>query len=247
MDSESVRGSRKHVLDWVEHKDFPGQLSQLLRSTGATVHPMDEWMPKGYDNPTEARLERFGPQVLPLINWQILQDWWLVHKRRANTPNWDLASTCTIQGQQGLVLVEAKAHAQELKVEGKYLNPSASRNSQKNHERIGNAVSEASDALAKAIPGVSISRDTHYQLANRVAFSWKIASLGVPVVLVYLGFLGDMNISDVGEPFRDDNHWRQTIRAYMNEHVPESFIERWIDCGNASMQMIIRSLPVKQV
>jgi len=34
-----------------------------------------------------------------------------------------------------------------------------------------------------------LSRDSLYQLANRFAWAWKIASLGVPVALVYLGFI----------------------------------------------------------
>lgn len=33
-----------------------------------------------------------------------------------------------------------------------------------------------------------IERDSYYQLSNRFAWTWKLASLGVPVVLLYLGF-----------------------------------------------------------
>jgi len=243
----SLRGSRKHILDWVERSDFTSQLSQLIHSTGASIHAKDAWMPKGHGNPKEARLKQLGSQILPSVDWQSIQDWWLASKPRANTPNWDLASTCTIGGQQGLVLVEAKAHVQELKVEGKHLKLNASPNSRKNHERIGRAIKEAGHALGQIVSGTNISRDTHYQLANRVAFSWKIASLGVPVVLVYLGFLGDKNIADVGEPFRDSAHWQKEMRKYMNGCIPEEFTERWINCGKAGMQMVIRSLPVGQI
>ena len=35
---------------------------------------------------------------------------------------------------------------------------------------------------------VCISHESHYQLANRLAFACKITSLGIPTVLVYLGF-----------------------------------------------------------
>jgi hypothetical protein len=239
------RGSKKHILDWVECTDFTDQLSELLHPTDAVVQSTDTWMPKGYNNPNEARLEQFGPHILSTINWQTLQDWWFAYKPGANTPNWDLASTCTIQGRQGLVLVEAKSHAQELETAGKRLESTASINSRKNHDHIGQAIKQASDALGKVIPGINISLDTHYQLANRVAYSWKIASLGIPVVLVYLGFLGDKNISDVGKPFIDDNNWLQVMRTYRRDQIPEDFTERWIYCGKESMQMIIRSLPVK--
>lgn len=242
----AFRGSRKHILDWVECSDFVGQLSQLIRSTGAIVQATDVWMPRGYNDPEEARLEQHGSRILPTVNWQALQDWWLVCKPGANTPNWDLVSACALQGQKGLVLIEAKAHTQELKAEGKHIEPNASSNSHKNHDRIGQAIDEASNALSQVVEGINLSRDTHYQLANRIAFSWKIASLGIPVVLVYLGFIGDKDIADIGEPLEDDMHWQQVMRMYMSGHVPEGFTERWVDCGKAFMQMIIRSLSVNE-
>jgi crotonobetainyl-CoA:carnitine CoA-transferase CaiB-like acyl-CoA transferase len=34
------------------------------------------------------------------------------------------------------------------------------------------------------LPGWSLSVDSHYQICNRFAWAWKIASLGVPVVLI---------------------------------------------------------------
>lgn len=55
---------------------------------------------------------------------------------------------------------------------------------------------------------MTISRDSHYQFANRLGFAWKLASIGVPTVLVYLGFTGDDGIIDRGEPLRDADHWR---------------------------------------
>jgi len=233
---KECHGSRIHILRWVERPDFANQLSHLLCLTGATVLSTDVWMPKGFSNPAEPRLEQFDP--LPACVRQALQNWWLVHKCRANTPNWDLASTCTIQGQQGLVLIEGKAHVKELNE-----NDSCRATNKANLDRIGQAICEASQALAKEIPGVNISRDTHYQLANRVAFSWKIASLGIPVILVYLGFLGDK--SWPRDQFEDDRHWMHELRKYMDNHIPEDFISRWIDCGEEQIQMIIRSLPVE--
>jgi hypothetical protein len=116
---KNYRGSRKHVLDWVEDPEFPNQLTEMLVPTGAVVTPDDTWMPLSHEKPIEARIESFGPTALPdSIKWEILSDWWLIHKRGANTPNWDIASTCSINGQKGLVLVEAKANASELKADG---------------------------------------------------------------------------------------------------------------------------------
>ena len=53
------------------------------------------------------------------------------------TPNWDITSTCTVRGEPGLLLVEAKAHAVALDLRGKRLNRAASLNSQENHKQIG--------------------------------------------------------------------------------------------------------------
>ena len=58
-----------------------------------------------------------------------------------------------------------------------------------NHNQIGDAIQQANHGLEPLLPGWDLSRDSHYQLSNRFAWSWKIASMGVPVVLVYLGFL----------------------------------------------------------
>ena len=56
-------------------------------------------------------------------------------------------------------------------------------------------------------PDVRLDRDSHYQLANRLAFKWKLATLGIPVVLLY--FTGrDEGIADAGEPILDDAHWQ---------------------------------------
>ncbi|HUX02899.1 MAG: hypothetical protein WBD63_03145 [Phycisphaerae bacterium] len=83
---------------------------------------------------------------------------------------------------------------------GKRLRPGGSARSAENHERIGRAIAEAATALDRIVPGVRMSRDSHYQIANRVAYSWKLASMGVPVLLVFLGFTEDNGIADVGPP-----------------------------------------------
>ena len=147
-------------------------------------------------------------------------------------------------GLPGLALVEAKAHERELGWGGKRLRADRSDNSAENHERIGQAIAEASAALDRIVPGVRVSRDSHYQLANRVAYSWKLASMGVSVLLVYLGFIGDNGIANVGPPLRDHEHWQSVIRAYTGGVLPERFFDRWLPCGKAQMRMVVRSMTV---
>jgi len=244
--NEVYRGSRKHILDWTDLEDdvFRQSLNELLDPSGAVVGPADFWMPRGYGMPKEVKLDAGYSSFLSKARKRHLSDWWLVHKRGANVPNWDLVATCSIEGQSGLILVEAKAHENELILAGKILSAGASANSRENHERIGEAIEEARRALDRVTSGVGISRDSHYQLSNRVAFAWKLASLGVPAILVYLGFIGDTGIADVGPHFRSAAHWQETVWDYMKQVLPSDFVECPIPCGAATMQLIIRSKDV---
>jgi hypothetical protein len=113
-----------------------------------------------------------------------------------------------------------------------------------NHERIGLAINEACVALRQASPAVAISRDAHYQLSNRVAFAWKLASLGVPTVLVYLGFFGDTGIVDAGVPFDSDAHWQACFWEHAASIVPADLFERRLDCGAAPAWLLVRGRPV---
>ncbi len=239
------RGSRKHILDWTSQADFPVEFMEIIGLSDCTLSRPAIWQPKGYHLPEEICLENGGDRFIPGTDcWGKLADWWLVHRGGANKPNWDLVVTCEIAGKPGLVLVEAKAHERELGWGGKRLRSGASSRSVENHERIGKAIAEASDALNKVVPGVNLLRDTHYQLANRLAYSWKIASMGIPVILVYLGFTGDEGIGNVGKPIKDHAHWEIVMREYMADVVPDNFIDRSLDCGKSHMRMIVRSRPV---
>jgi hypothetical protein len=148
------------------------------------------------------------------------------------------------RGRPGLILVEAKANVPELSLAGKPFDAAASAASAENHQQIGRAINEACAALKRISTATSISRDSHYQLSNRVAFAWKLASLGVPTVLVYLGFSGDSGIADAGTPFTDSVHWHAAFGAYAHSVVPRDLVERKIECGAASTWLLVRSRPV---
>ena len=60
--------------------------------------------------------------------------------------------------------------------------------------------------------GLRSAAARNYQLANRLAFTWKLASLGLPTVLIYLGFYGDRGIGDAGAPFESDDDWKDTFK-----------------------------------
>ena len=166
------RGSRKHILDWTSSPDFAVELLRLVRPVPAVLSADSLWMPRGATAPEEARLETFGPRAIPQHPaWPQLRQWWLKHTRGANTPNWDLAVCCDIGDRPGLILVEAKANVPELSDAKKPLTPDASARTVENHEQIATAIREACDALRVIDPDVAISCESHYQLANRIAFT----------------------------------------------------------------------------
>jgi len=90
-------------------------------------------------------------------------------------------------------------------------------------------------------PGFNLSINSHYQLANRLAYLWKLAECGVPAVLLYLGFTGDQYFADY---LHDERHWQRVMGGYMQEVVPHSFPERRHDCPNGgSVHLLVRSVP----
>ena len=49
--------------------------------------------------------------------------------------------------------------------------------------------------------------------------------LGVPVVLVFLGFLNATEMSDKGHPFCDDADWEACVKAHAKHRVPKGMWE----------------------
>jgi hypothetical protein len=213
-----------------------------LAAPHASVDPeRDQWMPEGFAAPAEAKLGE-APGFLPAEQRGTITTWWLAKVPNANTPNWDLASTAMIDGRPGLLLVEAKAHVKELSPEGKLAvgHPA-------NHARIECAIAEANSGLSTSVPGWSLSRDACYQLANRFAWSWKLATMGIPVVLVYLGFLGAREMRDLGPLLADAPSWDRLVKSHARGHVPESVWERTLAVGPTSLTPLIRSIPATAI
>jgi hypothetical protein len=196
------------------------------------------WMPRGFAQPKEAKLGD-ALQLLSSEHREAVTGWWLAVRGGANTPNWDIASTVTIDGKEGLVLVEAKAHAAEIKTDGK-----AGEGRAENHAHIDAACREASAALNAILPGWNLSVASHYQLCNRFAWAWRIAALGVPVVLVYLGFLRAAEMGDQGLPLADADSWERLVRAHSVGILPATAWDQPISIDGTPFRAVIRSREV---
>ena len=210
-----THGTREHVA---------GRLT-MLASPWGSVSADDHWMPEGFCRTKEAQLD-LEPNLLPKTNRDKLRDWWLaVTKGNANRPEWDIASTCKVNGRVGILLVEAKAHTWELNYElkGKDLKGNASANSLCNHKRIGAAIQEANVSLKEQTQRVwSLQRDRCYQMSNRFAWSWKLTELGYSVILVYLGFVNaeEMRTGRNHVPFADHSHWKSCVESHSRPLFP---------------------------
>ncbi len=246
-------GSRLHVLDWVEghaQRSFPNSLNDMLQPTDVRVSSDGFWLPKGHAAPAEALLDRPCVPLLPEEVSRRLRAWWLaVDRPTASGPNWDLVATADFpNGRRGLVLVEAKAHAGELRGEkvGMRLRPDSNL---ANRTRIAEAIAEARDALGGEAAGVRINRDNCYQFANRVAFAWRLAAEGVPVALIYLGFIGDAVIGSLSEPIIDGPGWCELVTEHTRDVMPVTMWERDLgtDRGIAPLWLLMRSLPVARL
>jgi hypothetical protein len=208
-------------------------------------------MPQGRDAGEEHRLGRSRDRF-PYCSGQEDEDellsWWLtVYDATTQTPNADIFSTGVLNGIPGVLFVEAKAHAQELKQEegGKKLSK---KSSMANHERIGEAIQEARDELNTRNPGFCICRDLRYQMSNRFAWAWRIASRGIPVALVYLGFLDAREMSNRSGTqtriFQSEENWTSCLIDHSRAVVPESAWGSVIQTCGAPIFPLIKSMRI---
>lgn len=182
-----------------------------------------------FEDTTEAELHKHQLFSSFDIIRRDLEDWWFAKDTRyGRSPNFDIASSCIVKGARGLLLVEAKAYAEELtgEVEGKKLSSSSLNGSIQNHQRIGESIAEANDDLQRQTSlQWSLSRDSHYQISNRFAWSWKLLQLGVPVILVYLGFLNANDMCDemgkTQQVLTDHQMWSNLVHDHSSNVVPK--------------------------
>ena len=243
------RGSkpRCHLLLHGTADEVAARLTSLA-APFASVSRNDHWMPKGFENLNEAELDKAPLLVEPKIGAQ-LRDWWLaVVNPKSKTPNFDIASTCAVENKPGLLIIEAKAHEAELSNEivGKKFKAKPSDGSKANHDRIGVAIQSASDGLQGSTSiSWKLSRDSHYQLSNRFAWAWKLTELGLPVVLIYLGFLNANEMKDKGKPFADDLEWQELVKKHSEPLFPASVWNHQWKCNGEMFVPLIKSTTVE--
>lgn len=244
-------GSRMHVLDWLETPDFVADVRNIISKTGLSIADNAARQPKRRGDHRESVLTGSEDTFLTSFQKSDLLKWWLIHQHGAKLPTWDLVVQAkAANGAPALVLFEAKAHICELsdagKTEGKRKQPDEQSRTHENHEKIASAIKEASDALAKTLPSINLTHTKSYQFANRIAFAWKLASMGIPVALVYLGFVGDETISTKSDNLSASADWHNAFEAHVKDHFPIAHLDREIPCGAASFWLICHGASVQR-
>ncbi len=229
LEPNDGKGSKPRCL-WLtdgEPVQVARRLSELAEPWGY-VSAGDQWMPEGFCRTEEAQMDKAWRLLPPVQERNCLRQWWLAESgENTRTPTWDIASTCTVDGRKGFLLVEAKAHTKELKTEDRVEAGHA------NLERIARCIREANSSLS-VWTGHSwaLSHEHRYQMANRFAWSWKLTQLGYPVVLVYLGFLGaeEMRGGREQSPFACHADWKDLVKYHSKRLFPAAVWDRrwWV-------------------
>lgn len=222
---ENKRGSQPRCVLFMdgEREEVAERLTELVNLPYVKVSPDDKWMPWGKSAPGEVELDKAYGLLHSEIR-QELAEWWLaVGIGKTRTPVWDIASKCSIGGNPGIIVVEAKAHYNELK------KRDDSGSDGENRKSIAQAFDKANCSLHSATGGSwNLALTPHYQLSNRFAWSWKLASLGMPVVLVYLGFLNANDMACDSPIFKSEADWKRVLKNYSENTVDNTCWEkRW--------------------
>nr|WP_320059137.1 hypothetical protein [uncultured Bacteroides sp.] len=237
------KGSQRAMLNLIESETFLTSINNIIKPN-AEISMSDNWAPENSHNCKEAELKGFLIDNFFQELGDDIHDWWLAVKRfKASTPNWDLVSTCTVDGKKGILLIEAKAHKNELKRESykKRLDPDATDDSKRNDRRIGEAIQEANTGIRNSDFDVSISKDRCYQLSNRVAHAWWLANQGIPVVLLYLGFLDCQDMNDGKcKLLNSSKDWEDCFLNHAKQVGVDTIMDKWVDCGNSRFKLICR-------
>ncbi|TKG95386.1 hypothetical protein EYV94_08050 [Puteibacter caeruleilacunae] len=246
------KGSKGCILTLVNSDSYCDEINKLLKSSFSEVGlelevkiaEDDVYFPNKENGGKEVELKTFLRKtsfsaLAPKIADEVSEWWFGVGGKSFRTPNWDLISECKIGGEDGILLVEVKAHVGELHKAGKKLKKDASDTSRRNHEQIGKAIEMAKVGITHSYGKVDISIDKCYQLSNRVAHAWWLASKSIPVVLMYLGFLNVADMDDgKNKIFTNDDDWQKCFAKQAKIVGVDKLIGQEVNCGDGKFALI---------
>lgn len=238
------KGSKTAMIKLVKSNDFINIINGLFEKNEVIITSDDISIPNSQIPNKEVTLSSFLRQNFDPKKADAVTNWWI--KKGSATPKWDLISTCKIDGKRGILLVEAKAHKGELKKDKQKISKKPSDGTVANLEHIITAIAEANTKIENEISGICLSTENCYQFSNRVAHAWWLANQGIPVVLMYLGFL---NVDDLNEDnkknkyklFASPEDWKTCFINHTKIVGANELIDKTVDCGKGTFVTICRS------
>ena len=239
-------GSRKKILDLIESPTYLKDINAMIKSAKAKVESTDKFLPLSKNKPKKPNLNNFlAANYSKEMSAEFL-NWWLKHPGpSAITPMFDIISTCTIDGKKGILLVEGRVNTGELFYNSikKILSNLHTDNVMANQVSVENAINEANTSISKTVKDIKLSTENCYQLSSRITEAWWLASKGIPVVLLYVGFLNYEKLSyKTHKIFTTDAEWQDLFKKHTEKVGVDKLLEKSVNCGAASFTTIVRSI-----
>ncbi len=174
-------GSECHLLRWIgRHRDAFDR--KILKTIGEN-YSVIQWLDFKFDlKATWADAELKGLEFLTHNN-SLQSEWRNFWPTKGGVQNWDaIGWLINQQGQQEILLVEAKAHVEEIRSD-------CQAKSKESIEKIDAAFQEVKSGL-----GIVCENDwkkEYYQFANRLAALYFLDKHRVPARLLIIYFIGD--------------------------------------------------------
>ncbi|MFA7543469.1 MAG: hypothetical protein WCY84_03760 [Candidatus Cloacimonadaceae bacterium] len=184
------------LLTQLDEKEFKKQMEAIIGKETLERFKIEipddcKYFPKGFATPEEIQLDKKRIEIEGSNAYcDMIKKWWL--KSGGTTPVWDLVCTAKIGGKEGFILVEAKAHLKESAPKN---DKCKSKKESRNRNQIKEALKSINDEYE-----YDLSLTELYQMSNRIAWSVKLASMGIPIVLIYLGFLNAEEMYKKNDP-----------------------------------------------
>jgi hypothetical protein len=193
-------GSEWHLLRYLgRHREELNRRVIKAAGTGTRI----DWLDFGYTGMRkQPDAELKGLDFLPGQKYRKVRSAWRTFWPPGGKPNWDAVGWLHRSRGKDLLLVEAKAHVNELE-------STCQAKSAASRRRITRALEEAKEFLGAREEAVWTKN--FYQYANRLTTLYFLNTHGVPSRLVLIYFLGDVFRSGMRGP-KQAAVWREALR-----------------------------------
>ena len=139
-----------------------------------------------------------------LTDTRILEKWARFWPQSGNAQNWDAVGKAIIEGKEVWVLVEAKAHMEEVKSRCGAASP-------RSKAQITEALADVREYLGAARQPLGHWLEPYYQFANRLAVLYFLEREGITAHLVNLYFYGERERAGWQCP-KSVSEWERIVR-----------------------------------